>query len=345
MKRLLKSGLAKSCAAAAVAVSFSLSPLAAGAAERTLTVSSWAPPTQGVNAIFLPEMIRQIEAATQGRVSGEIKYGLGSPPAQYDLVLDGAADITWIFHGYTPGRFKATKLIELPGYTGSAEAASVAYWRAHEKFLARADEHKGVRLIGLMTHGPGMLHSNTKIESLDRISGMKLRLGGGVSGDVGAALGATGINVPAPKVYETLASNAADGVMMPMESKAGFKLYEVAKHTYSVPGGFYRGSFAIVMNPRTFAALSKADQAALDKVFGENLSRLAGQMWDTIDANGMKALQAAPDNSFTEASPADTAKWQALTGPIVQKVMAEVKSAGVDAEAARAFIAAQMAAY
>ena len=71
-------------------------------------------------------------------------------------------------------------MIELPGYEGNAEAASVAYWHAHEKFLASANEHKGVKLVALMTHGPGVLHSDTKVSSLADISGMKLRLGSGI---------------------------------------------------------------------------------------------------------------------------------------------------------------------
>lgn len=318
---------------------------AAFAAEVTLTISSWAPPTHGVNAILWPALIKEMEAATDGRVTAEIKYGLASPPAQYDLILDGAADFAWVFHGYTPGRFVGTKLIELPGYEGSAEAASVAYWRAHEKYLASLNEHKGVKLVGLMTHGVGVLHSDTKINSIDDISGMKLRLGGGVSGDVGAALGATGIRVPAPKVYETLASKAADGVMMPMEGKASFKLFEVAKHTYTVPGGFYRGSFALIMNSDAFDGLSDADKTALEGVFGENLSRIAGAMWDEIDGVGSDKLAATADNSLTAASAEDAAKWKAITGPIIEAVTAEVAAKGVDAMAARAFIAEQMAAY
>jgi len=217
----------KSClTAGALAVSAMVSGMAVQAADTTLTISSWAPPTHGANAIMWPEIIAAMEAATDGRVTAEIKYGLAPPPAPMDLVLDGAADLAWSFRGYTPGRLVATKLIELPGYDGNAEAASVAYWRAHEQFLARADEHKGVKLIGLMTHGPGTLHTNADVNALADIGGMKLRIGGGVGGDVGAALGATGIRVPAPKVYETLASNAADGVMMPMEGQAGFKLYD-----------------------------------------------------------------------------------------------------------------------
>lgn len=335
MKNLMKSCIA--------ALAVSVSALAAQAADTTLTISSWAPPTHGMNAIMWPELVKQIEAATDGRVTAEIKYGLGSPPAQYDLILDGAADMAWIFHGYNPGRFVATKMIELPGYEGNAEAASVAYWRAQEKFFDAANEHKGVKLIGLMTHGPGVLHSNAKVTSLAEISGMKLRLGGGVSGDVGAALGATGIRVPAPKVYETLASNAADGVMMPMEGKASFKLFEVAKNTFSVPGGFYRGSFALIMNQERFDDLSDADRAALADVFGENLSRMAGKAWDQIDAVGQAKLEATADNAFTAATAEDAAKWQGMTAPIIAGVLAEVTAKGIDAAAAQAFIAAEMA--
>lgn len=329
----------KTCITATALV---LTSMTASAAETTLTISSWAPPTHGVNAILWPELTKMMEEATDGRVSAEIKYGLGSPPAQFDLILDGAADITWIFHGYAPGRFTATKMIELPGYDGNAEAASVAYWRAHDKFFKQANEHKGVKVLAMMTHGPGVLHSNTKISSLDEISGMKLRLGGGVSGDVGAALGATGIRVPAPKVYETLASNSADGVMMPMEAKKSFKLFEVAKHTYAVPGGFYRGSFAIIMNQDTFDRLSAEDQTALSQVFGENLSRAAGKMWDAIDATGMETLNAESDNSLTVASEADVAAWQALTTPLIEGVLSEVSAKGIDAAAAQAYISEQM---
>lgn len=323
---------------------FVLSAVTAQAADVTLTISSWAPPTHGVNAILWPALIEEMEAATDGRVTAEIKYGLASPPAQYDLILDGAADLAWIFHGYTPGRFVSTKMIEIPGYEGNAEAASIAHWRAHEAFFAPLNEHRGVKLIGLMTHGPGTLHTNADVTSLADIANMKLRIGGGVSSDVGAALGATAINVPAPKVYETLASNAADGVMMPMEGKASFKLFEVAKNTYRVPGGFYRGSFSLIMSEDAWANISPEDQAALDAVFGEKLSGIAGAMWDTIDDVGMDALNASADNSLREATEEDAEAWAALTAPIIEGVLAEVSAKGVDAEAARAFIQAQMAA-
>ncbi len=318
------------------------STVTALAADTTLIISSWAPPTHGINSIAWPRFIKMIEEATDGRVTAEVKYKLAPPPAQLDLVQDGAADIGWTFHGYNPGRFVATKMIELPGYEGNAAAASVAYWRAHEKFFASAGEHRGIKLVALHTHGPGLLHSAKKVMSLGDINGMKLRLGGGVSNAVGSALGATAINVPAPKVYETLSSNAADGVMMPMEGKKGFKLTEVAQNTFMVPGGFYRGSFATFMNQEKFDSLSEQDRAALDKLFGEAISKMFGETWDTIDEAGKAASEAAADNSINMASDADAAKYKELSGPIIEGVLEEVSAKGIDAKAAMEFIASEM---
>ena len=316
----------------------------AAAADYTLTVSSWAPPTHGVNATLWPKLIKMMEDATGGKVTAQIKYRLGPPPAQMDLVLDGAADLSWIFHGYQAGRFTATKLIELPGYDGNAEAASVAYWRVHEAHLAAADEHKGVKLIGLMTHGPAHLHSARKVTSLDQVAGMKLRVPGGVGGDAGAALGATGIQVPAPKVYETLASNAADGVVMPFEARKGFKLTEVAQNVYEMPGGLYRGSFALIMNQETFDGLPEDVRNALDgQVFGEPASRMAGTVWDAIDVGGRKVTMNTPDNSINPASAADVAAWEEIAAKIRASVLAEIAAKGVDAQAAHEMVKAEMA--
>ncbi|MEX0365079.1 MAG: TRAP transporter substrate-binding protein [Ruegeria sp.] len=328
-------------ASAALAVSGTM----ALAADYTLTISSWAPPTHGINAKMWPKFVEMVEEATDGKVTAELKLGIAPPPAQMDLIQDGAADASIIFHGYQPGRFVTTKLIELPGYEGSAEAASVAYWRAYEKYLKEANEHRGVKLIALHTHGPAQLHSSASVTDLGQISGLKVRIPGGVGGDVGTALGATGIQVPAPKVYETLASKAADGVVMPFESRKGFKLTEVAQNVYEMPGGLYRGSFAFIMNEDTFADLPADLQAALDeKVFGEPLSREIGKIWDEIDAIGREATEGADGNAINAASDADLEAFGTIAADVREKVIAEVSDAGVDAQAAYDMIKSEMAA-
>ncbi|WP_170585153.1 TRAP transporter substrate-binding protein [Ruegeria arenilitoris] len=332
-------GIKTLLATAALAVSGSV----AFAADYTLTISSWAPPTHGINAKMWPKFVEMVEEATDGKVTAELKLGIAPPPAQMDLIMDGAADASIIFHGYQPGRFVTTKLIELPGYEGSAEAASVAYWRAYEKYLKAADEHRGVKVIALHTHGPAQLHTSSPVTSMDQISGLKVRIPGGVGGDVGTALGATGIQVPAPKVYETLASKAADGVVMPLESRKGFKLTEVAPNVYEMPGGLYRGSFAFIMNEDTFADLPEDIQQALEEnVFGEPLSREIGKIWDEIDAIGREATQSTEGNAIHEAAAEDMEKFSTIAEDVRAKVIAEVNEAGVDAQAAYDMIKSEM---
>ncbi|MCX7560590.1 TRAP transporter substrate-binding protein [Sulfitobacter sp. F26204] len=323
-------------AAAAAALCFT----AANAQETTLTISSWAPPTHGVNAKMWPDLISRIEKATEGRVTAEIKYNLAPPPAQADIISDGVADIAWVVHNYTAGRFPSATMAELPGFGGDTEAFSVAYWRTFEKFFQQANEHRDLKVLALYSHGDGMLHSSTKVETLDQIAGMKLRIGGGVAGKVGEALGASSINVPAPRVYETLDSNAADGVLMPMESKLGFRLTEVAEHSYAMPSGFYRTSIATVMNQDKFDSLSKADQAALDELFGEELSRIAGALWDEFDAEALAALDGA-GNTLTMATEADQAIWADKSKVIIDEVIADISEKGIDAAAAYEFFQAE----
>lgn len=330
---------------ALTALSMTTAASAYAEAEHTLVFSSWVPPTHNINVQMLPNIIEMIEEATNGRVTGEIRMGLAPPPAQMDLVLDGAVDVAYVFHGYQPGRFVSYKLVELPGVETTAEAASVAYWNVFENYLAELDEHRGVKVIGLHTHGPGQLHTNTAVSSLKEMAGLKLRMPGGVASDVGAALNATGIQVPAPKVYETLASNAADGVMMTVDSRQGFRLTEVAPNYYEMPGGFFRGSFAYIMNEDVFADLPEDLQLVLqEEVFGEPISRMSGAVWDEGDAFSVQLTEETEGNTITYASAADITSFAPIIEAVTASVLAEVNATGVDADAALSAFRAELAA-
>jgi len=320
-----------------------LSVATAGSAAETLTITTISPPTHPMNTGMLQGLIDMMEEATGGEVTGDLKFGLAPPPAVFDLVMDGAVDMAISFHGYLPGRFVGTKLIELPGYTGNAEQASAAYWRVHEAHLAALDEHRGLKLVALTAHGPGQIHARDPIASLDDLNGLKTRLGGGVASDVAAELGIIGIQVPGSKVYETLESGVADAVAMNIGERIGFNLNEVAKNVYEIPGGFYRGSFAVVMSPEAWDRLPETARTALeDKVFGEPASRMMGAVWDAHDANGRAVSEAADDVTIRDASEADVARFAEIAARVQAKVLSELEALGVDARAAQAMIQQEM---
>ena len=282
-------------------------------AETVLRISSWAPPTHFVNSRIWPEWGAMVEKATEGRVKTKIEYKLASPPKQFGVVRDGIADAAWIFHGYNT-RYVATQAVEMPGLGTSGEAAAVAYWQVHQKYLQKADEHRGVVLIGLHSHGPAVIHTKKPLKSLADLKGLKIRVAGGVGSLVGRALGVTAVKLPAPKVYESLSSGVADGVFMPMETQKSFRLKEVVPNVTIMPGGLYYGSFGFILNPRLMAKLSKKDQAAIMSVSGAEFAKL-GRHWDIADQVGREdAIKSG--TTITVASEAIKADYYARMKPV-----------------------------
>ena len=301
-------------------------------AQEVLNISSWAPPTHHMNAVVWPTWGKWVEEATEGRVTTKIEYKLASPLKQFELVRDGVADAGWIFHGYNT-RYVATQAVEMPNLGTSAEAASVAYWRVHQKYLAKADEHRGVTLIGLTSHGPAVIQTKSALKDLGDLSGQKIRVPGGVGSLVGKALGVTAVKLPAPKVYEALSSGVADGIFMPMETQKSFRLKEVVPFVTIMPGGLYYGSFAFIMNSDFLAGLSEKDQAAVMSVSGEQLSKLSGQQWDAADTAGLAAAKEA-GTTITTASADVHKKYLAIMAPVEAGWLERANKAGIDGKAA-----------
>ncbi|MBX3647476.1 MAG: TRAP transporter substrate-binding protein [Rhodocyclaceae bacterium] len=311
--------------------------------ETTLTMSSWLPPSHIITKDMMMGWAKQVESATQGRVKVRLlPKAVTSPPGTFDAVRDGLADVSLSVHGYTPGRFPMTKMAEFPFLGDSAEAISVAYWRTYMKHMAKLDEHKGLVLLGLMTHGPGQIYmTKQKVTSLSDLANQKIRVGGGVVVDVTKAIGAVPLLKPASETYEVLKSGIADGIFFPKDSVPAFKLVPLINHMTVVPGGLYNVSFGLWMNEAKFKGLSKADQDAIMKVSGENYARMAGKVWDREDAAGLKLMQEGSIIVRT-ASPELVAEIKAKTDPLEKAWYDQAKAKGIDGPAVMAEFRAEI---
>lgn len=303
-------------------------------AETVLTLSSWLPPSHPVVAQMIVPWTKNVEQATDGRVKIKIlAKGLGHPKVHFDIARKGLADITYSVHGYTPGRFLATKAVEFPFMGDSAEALSVAYWRIHEKYLTKADEHKGTQLLSVFTHGPGAIHNGIKpVTSVADLDGIKLRVGGGIVNEVAQRLGAVPLMKPSSKNYELLSHGVADGTLFPLESVTAFKIEKMVPYTTLVPGGLYNTSFFLVMNEKRFKALPREDQDAIMSVSGEAFAKLAGQVWDAADAKALEDLKAAGSTIVT-ADDAFVAEVHAKTDDLADAWIEAIAAKGIDGAA------------
>jgi TRAP-type C4-dicarboxylate transport system substrate-binding protein len=303
----------------------------AASAQTVLTMSSWVGPNHPLTRDVLGGWAAAVEKATNGRVKMQMlaKHPV-APQGTFDGVRDGVMDVSYVTASYTPARHPLPLLAELPGSGGTAEINSVAFSRIHWKHLHKAGEYKGVKLLGVFTHGPGQMFLVKKpVNSVADIAGMKIRSGGGISEASAKALGASPLVKPAPESYEILASGVADGTFFPSESIRSFNLDKVVKHATIFPGGFYSSAFGFFMNEDKWNKLSKQDQDAINSVSGEALARLAGKAWDAADKGGMEALKAAGVN-IQQASPAFIAEVRTRTEPLANSWVQAANAKGLD---------------
>jgi TRAP-type C4-dicarboxylate transport system substrate-binding protein len=303
-------------------------------ADVVLTASSWVPPSHLLSRAQA-DWCGEVAKATSNRVKCNIlPKAVAPPPATYDAVRDGLADLSFSVEGYTPGRYTLSKIAEFPFLGDSPIATSVAYERIYRKHLAKFDEHRGLKVITVFTHGPGIIFNNKRaVKTITDLDGLKFRVGGGVVNDVGKALGVNMTLKPAPQSYELLSSGVVDGVWFPAESVESFKLEKLLKYWTTLPGGLYNTSFAFVMNPATWAKIPKADQAIIDKLSGEWAARFIGKYWEDADRKS-KALMQVSGFELTQADAKFIADFKAKTAPIEAEWIKEAKAKGLKDPAA-----------
>lgn len=273
----------------------------AARAETVLTYSSWLPWTHPVNtALYIPWM-EDIEKDSNGSIKFKrLPKAVASPRAHLDAVRTGQADVGFSVHGYSPQRFAAYLFAELPMLGDTAVGTSIALQRTHEKFLADKGFYEGVQLIGMNTHGPGVIHHSKKnILSPDDMKGQKMRTGGPIPRAIVEAWGGVPIRQPAPKSYEILSTGVADGITFPYESLPSFKITNLVPFSTYVPGGLYSSSHYLVMNQGKYDALSDADKAVIDKHSGEAFAKRAGEAWDKVNSEGLEVAREAGNKIMT----------------------------------------------
>jgi TRAP-type C4-dicarboxylate transport system substrate-binding protein len=309
----------------------------AAAETTTLRFSQWIPLTHPVHTDICAVWAQNVEKATEGRVKIEFVSALGAPPAHFDLVKNGVADAAMPVHDYTPNRFTLTRMFELPFLADNAIGPSLAAWHTQQKFFAKANEHAGVHLLALWTHGPANLYMVSKpVTKLADAKNAKIRVAGGMSDIVAKELGTTPFFAPASGAYDALSKGVADGILFPAESVPSFKLDKIIRYGTVFPGGLYESSHYMIINEAKYNALSAKDRAAIDSVSGEALAKLAGTVWDKINNRGTEIMKAS-GVQITSADAAFVAEVHKLLDPIQAEWLKEAAKKGVDGKAALAY--------
>ena len=318
----------------ATATAITLASTAMGQ-EVTLRLHQFLPLQAATPANSIEPWIAKIEAESNGRIKIEhypsMQLG-GGPPSLYGQAKDGVVDIVWTLMGYTPGRFPSSEAFELPFMTGNSEASSRAF---HEFIEANAmAEFADTHPLVFHTHGPGWIHSNKPIASLEDVSDQKLRGPTRVITNLLGKLGATPIGMPVPAVPEALSKGVIDGTVIPFEVTVPLRVSElVENHTgFASNPGLYTATFILTMNNDSYNNLPDDLKAVIDANSGPDVAAQFGSVMDAGDLVG-RAKADTTDNTIIELGDDEKARWMEAAQPVVDDWLVEMDALGIDGQA------------
>ncbi|MES2910252.1 MAG: hypothetical protein V4718_02620 [Pseudomonadota bacterium] len=315
----------------------------AGWAQTILKASPFGPPNHLLTKKILLGWADAVGTATEGRVKVELlPAAVAPPPAILDAITSGAADVSLMSNGASARKLPLNALVEFAGQTPSSEKASLAYQGIVQKYPALAGEFGVVQVLGVFTHGPGvLLLSRNGVAGQDDFSKLTINAGGAGGRAVALDLGAKPVMSAHPPRPEVLAEGQADATVTTIDSYGSFNLAEAVKGVVTLPGGFYTAGFAMVANSAKWKTLDARDQMAIMKVSGPVLARLAGQAWDQGDAEATAKIRAVgvPISTLT---PSQTARMAAAGDQRKKAWLESLGGNAKDAEAALAEYRAQV---
>ncbi|HUT49428.1 MAG TPA: TRAP transporter substrate-binding protein [Alphaproteobacteria bacterium] len=309
-----------------------LTALPAAAENFDLKIAHFVTPKHSYSQ-WIVRWSQELTKKSNGQLKFKIFPGsqLGPPPKYYDIARRGQADIVWSAHGFTPGRFPLTEISNLPYLVGSAEIGTKVMNDPvlRQKYLD--PEHKGVKVLMLLTHQPGNIHTAKKpIRKIEDIKGLRLRFASATIRDFITALGGTPVGLPPTRIAESMQKGTIDGAVIDYGGGGlAFRLGPVTKYTAEMYS--YVTSFCLCMNRRSWDRLP----ANMKKLINDSLAGREGEVgkeWDKLDDIGKRMMLKAGMTPIKLTS-AEHTRFRAVGAKVAEAKLAELEKRGMPARA------------
>ena len=282
---------------------------------------------------WLIKWANNLEKDSGGRIMVKRFPGSQMGPVQqhYDFARTGQADVAWFLHGATPGRFPLTELVQVPYLVGSAEIGTKVLNDSELRSKYLDAEHKGVKVLLLLTHQPGNVHTTKKpIRTVEDMKGLRIRFASPTIRDFIAALGGTPVGVLPTEQVEQLQKGTIDGVFIDYGGAGiAFKMGGVLK--YSTEMYSYVSSFGVAMNPDFWNRLTPDLQGIVTKSM-TGVEKEVGEAWDGLDVPGKKAIMDGGGEAI-RLSPEENARFRKIGADVAEARVKELESKGMPARA------------
>ena len=285
-------------------------------AQVELRMASTVPAPAIQNKLIFDPWIEQVNRDAKGalRITNTFN-ALANVGTVYDNVVAGVVDIGWVLHGFTPGKFPRSSVVQLPFETSTSEESTYALWKLFERGVI-ADEYKDVKMLALHGFPQAVLHAKTAIRRIDDVKGLKIRISSKVLADVATSLGATPVSLSSVQAYQHLSRGVVDADLVQWTAVCFAKINEAT--SFHFEGGFGGQGAMIVMNKSAWDKLPQAGKDALQKNSGASLAALAGKLQDRIHTECREQTSKMAGHQISAPAGAEGQAWRQAIQPAVK---------------------------
>jgi TRAP-type C4-dicarboxylate transport system substrate-binding protein len=248
-----------------VCLAFCLAFFSATAMAKTLRIQCAYPQTAyaGQSTQFFADKVKEL---TNGQVEVKVFWPgqLVKTNEAFDSVRQGMVD------GYSGSLLYFAGLVPevncqwLPfSWSDPEDAVNVLLNKGYMKIMADAVAKHGVTYLAPLSVATMGLMTKSPIHKLEDLQGKKIRAVG-MEAQIVKALGASAVAIAGAEQYMALQRGTVDGTDYPWYTIEKYKFYEVLEYI-TAPALHTPGVIEIVMNQKTFQALTPDEQAAVKK--------------------------------------------------------------------------------
>ncbi len=293
-------------------------PAPSPAGALNLKFSSFLPPGHPATKV-LEAFVKELGETSGGKVNVKF-YGassLGKAAEQYDIVVEGMADMALTCCGFTPSQFPLSLGVQLPFFSDSAETGAKLLMEFQKRGFLDS-EFKDVVYLFPTTTTPSQIYSNKKIAKIADFKGLRIWGGTNVFKQVCDLLGATSVVMSTPDVYLALQRKTVDAAINSWTSGvAGYKWTEVTKYAIdiSIMSGWH---CSVVMNKKSWDKVPDDVKAKWKPLFPKYTMKIA-KVFDGVDAAMREKVKKDPKTELIVFPKAERQKLAKLLVPVWQK--------------------------
>jgi TRAP-type C4-dicarboxylate transport system substrate-binding protein len=195
----------------------------------TLRYSAHVPRSHGFYTDAYLPFAELVERESQGRMRLEAYTDrlLHGPIDGFKAAVTGITDYTHAYVTYQPGSFKLLHAPQLPFLFPSPQVASLVFEELYPQYFKAEYERMGVYYAHCDCTSPYNIISKTPIRRLEDLSGLKVRVTGGITAEIFRSLGAIPVAIAAAEIYPAFQRGIIDAVTLAVPDIVSYRLYEI----------------------------------------------------------------------------------------------------------------------